>query len=191
VDARCARIAARKPIATGEFLSNVSAAAVAVSLLAASNAALAVAPGPAASVPMAELKACAALGTPTERLTCFERLAGRAPAVADAPSSAAAPPSPAAPPSAAAPPKESFGLYQAEHPAPPKPAAAFTGKVVGLGVGANGRPTVEIEGGQLWELDRADPLLAKGDSVTINRGTLGSFLMTTPSGRIDRLRRLR
>jgi hypothetical protein len=104
----------------------------------------------------------------------------------------AAAPSPAAlPSSAAAPPKESFGLYQAEHPAPPKPAAAFAGKVVGLGLGANGRPTVEIEGGQLWELDRPDPLLATGDLVTINRGTLGSFLMTTPSGRTDRLRRLR
>jgi hypothetical protein len=135
------------------------------------------------------------MGTPAERLACFEQLAGRAPAAAQAlpvpaPSAATTPPSPA-PPKTAAPPKESFGLYEAEHPASPKPAAAFNGKVVGLGVSATGRPTVEIEGGQLWELDRPDPLLAAGDSVTINRGTLGSFLMTTPSGRTDRLRRLR
>jgi hypothetical protein len=168
------------------------------------SAALAGAPEPAASVPLIELKACAAMGTPAERLACFEQLAGRVPAVAHEPSvpaqsaparSAPAPSAPAtsasAPSPSPAPPKESFGLYSAEHPAAPKPAAEFTGKVVGLGVSANGHPTVEIEGGQLWELDRADPLLATGDSVTITRASLGSFLMTTPSGRTNRLHRLR
>jgi hypothetical protein len=159
------------------------------SLLAAlGGTALAGAPGPDL-VPLAELKACAAMGTPAERLACFEHLAGGVPAVAQAQSVLA--PSAAAPSPAPAPPKESFGLYSAEHPAPPKPAEAFTGKVVGLGVSANGHPTVEIEGGQLWELDRADPLLASGDSVTVSRGALGSFLMTTPSGRTVRLHRLR
>ena len=154
--------------------------------LAAMNAAAAVrAQEPAASVAMSELRACAAIVTPTQRLACYDQLAGRAPAAIRAPSSSA-PPSPSA-----APPKESFGLYVAEHPAPPKPVAAFTGKVVGLGVSSNGRLTVALEGGQLWELDGPDPLLANGDSVTINRGAFGSFLMTTPSGRTDRLRRLR
>jgi hypothetical protein len=94
------------------------------------------------------------------------------------------------PPSTAEP-KESFGLYGAEHPTAPTPAALLTAKVVGLGVGGNGRPTVSLDGGQLWELDSADPLLANGDSVTIARAALGSFLMTTPHGRTHRVHRLR
>jgi hypothetical protein len=87
-------------------------------------------------------------------------------------------------------PKESFGLYTAEHPAAPKAAALLTAKIVGLGAGADGRPLITLDGGQLWELDSADPLLANGDSVTIKRATLGSFIMTTPTGRTHRARRL-
>jgi hypothetical protein len=60
-----------------------------------------------------------------------------------------------------------------------------------VGVAPNGHSIVTLDGGQLWELDEADPLLATGDSVTIKRAALGSFLMTTGSGRIHRVRRLR
>jgi hypothetical protein len=149
----------------------------------------------AESVSANALKACAAIGTPTERLACYDKLAGRAPAPAavaqsatvTAPAAAPAPPAAGAPP---APPKESFGLYSAEHPAAPKAAAVLTAKIVGLGAGANGHPLVTLDGGQLWELDSADPLLAAGDSVSIKRATLGSFIMTTPSGRTHRAHRL-
>ncbi|HUX74075.1 MAG TPA: hypothetical protein VMV25_09330 [Steroidobacteraceae bacterium] len=48
-----------------------------------------------------------------------------------------------------------------------------------------------LEGGQLWELYDADPLLAIGDLVTIHRAALGSFLMYTPTGRRHRVERLR
>jgi hypothetical protein len=41
---------------------------------------------------------------------------------------------------------------------------------------------VVLEGNQLWELDGADYLLAKGNSVTIHRAALGSFIMKTPTG---------
>ena len=153
------------------------------------TAALAGVQGPAAPVSASTLAACAAIARPTERLACYDQLAGRAPAPLTAPASAAAGSPAAASPTEA--PKESFGLYAAEHPASPKPAAVLTAKVVGLGVSANGRPTAAIEGGQLWELDGADPLLANGDSVTIKRAALGSFLMTTPSGRTHSVHRLR
>ena len=92
---------------------------------------------------------------------------------------------------AATPPaKDSFGLYAAEHPVAPAPASSVTLKVVGTGASAGGHPTVSLEGGQLWELDEADPLLHAGDQVSIKRATLGSFLMTTPSGRTHRAHRL-
>jgi hypothetical protein len=86
---------------------------------------------------------------------------------------------------------ESFGLYATEHPRAPRPAASLTARVVGLGVSANGRPTVELEGGQLWELDGSDPVLANGDAVTITRAAFGSFLLRTDKGRTHRVRRLR
>jgi hypothetical protein len=50
---------------------------------------------------------------------------------------------------------------------------------------------VYLEGGQLWELDDADPLLGAGDSVTIRRAAFGSYLMTTRDGRTHRTHRLK
>ena len=140
--------------------------------------------------------ACASIEDPTQRLSCYDRAAGRpaaphadvplatAPVVA-APATAAA----AAPAAPAANPK-SFGLYAAEHPAPPPPAATITGTVLALGTSSSGRATVTLEGGQLWELADSDPLLAAGDAVTIRRAALGSFEMTTPTKRTHRVHRL-
>jgi hypothetical protein len=139
----------------------------------------------------AELKACASIGAPTESLACFKQLAERAASTAIAPSgSVGAAASPAAQPSTAVTPKKSFGLYAAEHPAPPKAEPSHTAKIVELGTTSGGRPTVTLEGGELWELDATDPLLAEGDSVMITRGTFHSFLLTTPTGRTHRVQRI-
>jgi hypothetical protein len=167
-----------------------------------------------ASISASALKACAAIAAPTDRLACYDQLAGRptspaassapaatAPSAAVAVSPVAAPNSrvpPAAGPAAAvapvAPvppaPKEAFGLYSAEHPTIPAPAALLTATVIGLGVAPNGRPTVTLDGDQVWELDSSDPLLRDGESVTIKRASLGSFLMTTSAGRTHRVHRL-
>jgi hypothetical protein len=143
------------------------------------TAALADAQDSAASVSASALKACAAIGAPTERLACYDKLAGRA----------AAPVVSSAPPPAEVP-KQSFGLYAAEHPAAPKAAGLLNAKIVAIGASADGRTRVSLDGGQLWELDAADPLLANGDSVTIKRAALGSFIMTTPTGRTHRAHRL-
>jgi hypothetical protein len=133
----------------------------------------------APSVPMSALKKCADIISPADRLTCYDQLAER-----PATPVAAAPAAPAAP-------KESFGLYSAEHPAAPPKAAAVTAKIISIQTGSSGRPIVTLEGDQVWELSDSDPLLKSGDAVTIDRGVLGSFIMTTPAGRTHRLHRLR
>ena len=106
----------------------------------------------------------------------------------------AAAPSGAAPAATATPvppPTESFGLYSAEHPKPPPVSQGLEARVVALGRSASGRMTVSLEGGALWELAEADPLLAEGDTVSISRAAFGSYLMHTPSKRLLRARRVR
>jgi hypothetical protein len=176
---------------------------------------------PAATVSQSSLHACAILTDPTERLGCYDQLAGHAPngdaapvaaAPAAAPAAAAAAtaavpattatpaapaagttPGSAAPATAAAapPPKESFGLYTAEHPTAPAVTQSLDDRVVATGASASGRMTVTLASGALWELDEADPLLAVGDVVSIRRAALGSFLLETPTKRTHRARRLR
>lgn len=156
---------------------------------------------PAAAAPPADLpaglQACAAVTADAARLSCYDRLAGRgaspAPAAPTAAASEPASARPAAPAPAAVPAPSggrSFGLYAAEHPPPPPVAKSMSARVVGVGTGADGHMTATLEGGELWELDDADPLLAAGDTVTISRAAFGSFLMQTPSKRTHRVRRL-
>jgi len=169
-----------------------------MSLRALSLLAWAVAAG-AAPAP-ATMQDCAALASDAERLACYDRLAGHAAVPAPAAKPGTATPAPAAPatapalaPAAAAESaKSTFGLYEAEHPKPPPAASvpSMTARVLALGQDSRGRRTVALEGHQLWELDVDDPLLAVGDVVTIRRATFGSFLLTTPSKRVHRARRL-
>jgi len=158
-----------------------------------------------AAVSMSALRACAGISTADERLACYDQLAARPAAPAEtaprvpartagaaAVPAGAAPAVPAVPAVPAASAAQNFGLYAAEHPAPPPATSkSLTLRVVGLGSSAGGRSTVALEGGQVWELEDADPLLADGDAVTIKRAALGSFLMSTPSGRTHRVRRLK
>jgi hypothetical protein len=166
-------------------------------------AVFATAHGAETSVPMSSLKKCAAIDSIAERVSCYDQLAERpaalqrqAPPAAAAPAAAAVVPQVAvAAPAAQQPPpaatKESFGLYSAEHPAaPPAKITAITAKVVSIGSGASGHPIVTLEGDQVWEMADGDPVLKSGDTVKIDRAALGSFIMTTPSGRIHRLHRL-
>ena len=152
------------------------------------------------SIPMSVLKQCAEINEPAKRLACYDQVAERKPAVgavlqknsqATKDSPAAPAPTAAAASAATTPPKESFGLYTAEHPAAPKVEALITGKVISIGISSSGRSTVTLEGDQVWELDSADPVLKNGDAVTVKRGTLGSFILTTPAGRLHRAHRVR
>lgn len=161
---------------------------------------------PAAALPQSALHACASIAADADRLACYDRLAGRAVPSADgqgasASTAAAVPAGAPTPPPVAVrpvpvpvpPPKESFGLYEAEHPEPPPVAVASSleARVVALGRTAGGRMSVSLEGGAVWELDEADPLLAVGEPVTITRAAFRSYIMNTPSGRTHRARRLR
>jgi hypothetical protein len=56
-------------------------------------------------------------------------------------------------------------------------------------ISKQGKIQVELDNGQVWELDEADLLLAPGDPVTIRRATLGSYVLITPSRGLHRVRR--
>jgi hypothetical protein len=146
--------------------------------------------------PQEDLAACGAIADPTERLACYDRVAGRpatpavgapkaAPQPAAAPAQAASPPAPAQGAAAA-----SFGAYQTEHPVT-RVAESLTARVSAMGKTIDGQPTVTLEGGALWLLDEVDPLLAVGDTVTIKRGLFGSFLLETSTRRVHHVRRIR
>lgn len=166
----------------------------------------------AAGGPQEDLAACGAIADPTERLACYDRIAGRpaAPAAPVAPTAGAAKAPPAAPqpmvpmqPAAApaqtvSPPARaqgaaaasSFGSYQTEHPVT-QVAQSLSARVSALGKTIDGQPTMTLEGGALWLLDEVDPLLAVGDTVTIKRGVFGSFLLETATKRVHHVRRIR
>jgi hypothetical protein len=137
---------------------------------------------------------CAAIASGDDRLACYDALAAGHPR-------SRLPPPPAAPqaaqpgaPSAAPPPaKDVFGLSPAQmQKKQPDPGQiqSIKASVTGLGTSPIGRMLVGLDNGQSWELDSADPLLAVGDAVTIERGAMGSFLLTTPSRRTHHARRL-
>jgi hypothetical protein len=182
-------------------MSRLRHAAMILAPLSFNALALASAQAAPASIPMSVLKQCAQINEPSKRLACYDQVAERPPATGaaqpkDSPAAKVSPPA-SAPAAAAAsaattPPKESFGLYTAEHPAPPpRVEALISAKVISIGISSSGRSTVTLEGDQVWELDSADPVLKNGDAVTVKRGTLGSFILTTPAGRLHRAHRMR
>jgi hypothetical protein len=159
------------------------------------------------------LAPCIDISSAADRLACYDKLAGRvsAPkALAAAP--AAASPSPAAPAPAApaavasvaaapaptaAPTEEDFGRSKvrkartaASSGAPPE-IKSITAKVAAFGRSPNRRTQVTLDNGQIWEYqDDPDQLLSIGDSVTIKRATLGSFILLTPTKLSHRVSRI-
>lgn len=130
-------------------------------------------------VPTASLRHCAEIALAADRLACYDALAGRQPQPSQgvwvAPSS-----------------KDAFGLSAARRaPVEVERVGSISARVARLGLGPDGRPTVDLDNGQFWALDATDPLLVPGDPVTIRGASLNSYLLTTPQGRTHRVRRLR
>jgi hypothetical protein len=148
------------------------------------------------------LAQCAVIAGRDERLGCFDALASQqhpvsapaAAAPATAAATAAAPVErvrsvPAVPGEFERP--EDFGLDPAQRGQTEHRLSSITAGVSGFSRSKQGKIQADLDNGQAWELDEADPLLAPGDAVTIRRATLGSYLLTTPSKRLHRVRRTR
>ena len=154
------------------------------------------------------LTQCSSITNTAERLACYDKLAGRAPAKSPPSSPAAA--APAAAPVSAAPAASApvpagasnandFGLSKVQKEradgaasSPPAQIKSIIVRVTGFRKGPSGRPRVLFDNGQTWEYEEdGDYLLAIGDSVTIRRASLGSFLLVTPSKLVHRVRRIR
>jgi hypothetical protein len=154
------------------------------------------------------LAQCAAIAGRDDRLACFDALASHHPSPADngpararqsaAAAAAIAAPTVAAPADGArvvpAVPAESerpedFGLNAAQRAQTEPRLSSIIARVSGFSHSKQGKIQVELDNGQAWELDEADPLLAPGDPVTIRRATLGSYVLVTPTKRLHRVRR--
>ncbi len=156
--------------------------------------ALSVGVGALASIPpagaMDDPHKCVAVADDSARLACYDRALGRTPAAKNG--------APAAPPAAAvAPPPapakvttENFGLTEAQRVAkdPARAAAqpeSITAKAISVGWRKYGEFVVTLDNGQVWE--QLEPMpsasVKVGDTVTIKRGWLGSYMLVT-AGRV-------
>jgi hypothetical protein len=101
--------------------------------------------------------------------------------------------------SAATSPETDFGLTEAAKRArdPQKAqeqyAESITGKVAAVGYRPAGELAVTLENSQVWTQVTPDPRarVAVGDTVTIKRAALGSYLLVTASRYPTRVRRLK
>jgi hypothetical protein len=174
-------------------------------------------PALAAPVDTGELARCHAMPTRDERLDCYEALAtasvpagptassvspAAGPAATGAPTGpAAGQPQPAfagsiAPASSPAGSFDpdapaNFGLnrHQVEpHPGAPSAVKSIVSQMT---EDRMHNITVVLDNGQTWAFIEPEPRLRPGDSVTIKRASLGSFLMLTPSRRSYRVERVK
>ena len=147
---------------------------------------------------------CAKIADDETRLSCYDaifRTTAGAPATPAATATATAAVAAAAAPAAARPvdPEAEFGLtptqqrkLQPEN-APPLPPETLTAKVAAVGRKPMGELVVTLENKQVWvQIDVDNKARVKaGDTVTIKRGTLGSYLLVSPNGVATRVRRSR
>ena len=165
------------------------------------GAAAATAPDPGA------LAHCAAIIAADERLACYDALARPKPKPAAAansapasdkasprtataasatPTTAAATAAPTAAATsataagAAADPAKSFGLTKHTAPSEEGPNH-IQAQVTKVDTDRLGKVRVSLDNGQAWTFNGPEALIRVGDAVTIRRGALGSFLLTTPA----------
>lgn len=171
------------------------------------------------AVDVSELARCAAVSSANERLQCYDNLAatvipgsraarssaqpeaGAQAATASQPAHAARPApnaqsaaagSTSAPPASANPEDPvNFGLNPRQLQRVPKGPDAIKAVVSTLTEDRLNHVYLLLDNEQTWSLLDPDPHVRPGDSVTIKRASLGSFLMTTPSRRSYRVERIK
>ncbi|ACJ01078.1 hypothetical protein [Rhodospirillum centenum] len=147
------------------------------------------------------LDACRQMQDPQARLACYDRL-GPATALPPAESPRVGGIRPTAPsgtyavPPAVASPEQKFGAENVRQPAGvaaprPQEIEALTAQVASVRQAGMGRIAVTLSNGQVWrqtETVRLD--LSAGDTVTIERGALGSYnLLTSRTSRLYKVER--
>jgi len=180
---------------------------------------LSVVAGTAQAVDRAE--GCVGINDDQARLACYDAAYGRvpaqavperavAPAAAPASVAAAAPAaSSVAAPAAASPvgapaaagavsaeqARQEFGLPESQKAGAETKPTEITAKVVSVGRhSVPGRWTVTLDNGQVWEQRETTPAARRpspGDTVTIRKAVLGSYLLNSPATGSSRVRRVR
>lgn len=140
------------------------------------------------------LHQCAAIDAAQARLACYDKLAGRMPPPSGQEAAAPGRPAPVAPAAGVAAGDEGaaqFGLSPAQRKVVPSGPSAIQARIAGLSADRLGNAVVALDNGQTWHVSDNDARLEVGQEVTIKRGALGSFLMTTPDRHSYHARRTR
>jgi hypothetical protein len=143
------------------------------------------------------LDACSAEPDGGKRLACYDREIARLHKLAPTPG-AAAPAAPlAAPPVDSTPssPEERFGMTEAlQHKSgtQPKQLDNLKGRIAAVAYKGPEQVRLTLENGQVWEQTEPEAHLglAPGDTVTIHRGLLGAFYLSSDKVHGLRVKRL-
>jgi hypothetical protein len=154
---------------------------------------------------------CAGVSDDSARLACYDRIfrkpdppTGANSAAAPGPAAASARTgvagtSSAATTAAVSTPQDDFGLSEAAKRARDPETAkeqmpeSLTGKVASVGRRPTGELVVTLENGQVWAQIQTDTKarVNAGDTVTIKKAALGSYLLVTPGKLATRVRRVK
>lgn len=140
---------------------------------------------------------CARVGDDASRLACYDRIFRGSGATAEATSTAGAAAAGAATGAVAASTKDDFGLTEAAKRArdPEKAKVempdSVTDKVASVGHKLTGEMVVTLANGQVWVQIESDSRakVGVGQTVTIRKASLGSYLMVGPDKIATRVRR--
>jgi translation initiation factor IF-1 len=152
---------------------------------------------------LAPVLACAAEQDSEARLACFDaavaRLRNPAPVATAAASTAATaaavvpPPAPAANPAANLTPEEKFGLRGELKQQKLGELTELSATATEVAAKPHGELVVTLDNGQVWaEISPGSKIRLKpGDTVKIEAGALGSFILLAPNGRSSKVSRVR
>jgi hypothetical protein len=146
---------------------------------------------PASAPPSASAAAPASAPASAPATAPYPAAAASSAAAARTAVTPAAPPAPAAPAVDPSDPKN-FGFTQAQLHAAPAGPSKIQARIVRLIGDPTGRDYMELDNGQTWTFTEAneDARLGPGETVSIKRAALGSFMMTTASRHTFHVRRI-